>query len=178
VAVVAVSNSNNRLVDFESAGPTYANIGAGGGAGNDNTFFIQGAQAGSRKVVNTDARGFWVSGFSAVNMSAADDSVLLFKGALLDYVDVNSAGFNAFIASTTNSNPASSASYEYLLHDNGSQGAGEFQYPLLGGWIFTAIDPNVTAWRDVVNGSPAITGIIAFGISAGLAVGVATCACV
>jgi hypothetical protein len=174
MAAVAISDSNNRVEDFEGAGPTYANIGAGAAGGNDTTFFIQGVQAGSRKVVATDARGFWVSGFVAVNMSAAGDNrVLLFKGNLTDYVDVNSAGFNAFIASASAVNPTNSDSYEYLLHDDGSQGVGEFQYPILGGWIFEAIDPNVPEWIDVINGTIDLTAVDYFAISAGLANGAA-----
>ena len=171
---ITVDDSNNRVEDMEGVGPTVSNIGSGGGGSIDNTFFIQGSQAVSRKVTNTSARGMWISGFTAINMSAAGDNrVWLFKGTLLDYVDVNSNGFNAFIASNSATSPSLSDSNEYLLHDNGTQGQGEFQYPILGGWIFQAIDPNVSEWIDVINGTPDLTAIDFFGISAGLTTGVA-----
>ena len=52
---ITVDDSNNRVEDMEGVGPTVSNIGSGSGGSIDNTFFIQGSQAVSRKVTNTSS---------------------------------------------------------------------------------------------------------------------------
>jgi len=44
--------------------------------------------------------------------------------------------------------------------------AGNDYYPVTGGWLILCIDPNVLAWRDVVTGTPSLTGIDYYGLAA------------
>ncbi len=162
MAAVVVTDSNNRVEDMETS-PTITNIGAGQAGGVETVTFIQGAQSISRKVVNTAYRGTGVS-FTAVDMTAGDDLVVLIKALLTDELDVNSLGFEARIGSSTTNYNA------YIFVDDGT--LPDRPVPPRSGWKLEAVDPSVTAWVDRQPASaPTVTAITDVQVACGLANG-------
>ena len=72
---MAVTSLLTSLENFESS-PSYFNIGSGGGASDDTNAFIEGAQAGGRRVDNATDKGFGAT-FTAADLSAANQHVRL-----------------------------------------------------------------------------------------------------
>jgi hypothetical protein len=171
MAVVALSNSNNRREDFEGT-PSFTSIGGGAGAAKELVTYLQGIASGSRKVTATTSAGFWVNIGTTVDMTTGDDKVWMIKILLYDYTDLNATGFRVRLGDTT------AAYYEYLLADNASTGLGNaLRYRavggVLGGWLCEPLNPNVTAWRDFSSGSPSLTIVDEYAVTAALATGAA-----
>ena len=161
MAVVVVQNSNNRRDDFEGAVSGTNNIGSGPGPSADPDFFIQGAQSWGRRINNANAdNGFGFTDGATVDMTAGDDSTWMAKVLLTNIGSMGTGGVKVRIGSAT------SAYYEYLLRDEGSQGDdGEFEYPIKGGWLIEPVNPNVSAWRDGTTGSPSLTAVDYFAVT-------------
>ena len=164
MAVVAISDSNNRAEDFEGT-PSFTSIGGGAGAGKETVTFFQGAASGSRKVVASGGAGFWVTAAATTDMTSGDNGVWLCKVLLYDSADLNSTGFRVRLGGDQ------SNYYEFYLADDGTQ--GDIDYPPKGGWLIRPINPNVTAWRDASTGSPALTAVDEFAVTAAVATGAA-----
>ena len=147
MAAVAISDSNNR-VDAAEATTNWSKI--GNSLAQEPDFVWQGSFAVSSKVGTTAGGHSCAPG--AVDMTTGDNQVCLFKALWSNY-------------SVLTSNPAalhrigssSSAYYEYYIADDGTQ--GDIDYPPRGGWLITPINPNVTAWRDGVTGSPNLASV-------------------
>lgn len=165
MAVVVVTNSNNSREDFEGT-PSFTSIGGGAGAGKELVTFLEGAASGSRKVTGSASTGFWVNAAAGVDMTQAnDDRVWMCKILLYDYADLNSTGLRVRIGSDT------SNYIEYLLADDGTR--GDADHPVLGGWLIMPIDPNEVAFRDFTTGTPSLTAVDQFAVTAALATGAA-----
>jgi hypothetical protein len=168
MAVVSVSDSNNRAEDMEGT-PTVTDIGAGAGGGKETVTFYEGLASISRKVTNTTLRGTGTTVGTPVDMTAGDNTTWLSKTFLSDYLDVNSVGCLVRLGDTT------ANTYDYILFDDGTlgdRGIGQ-TLPPSGGWLIAPVNPNVTAWRDAVNGSPTLTAVDVFQVGCGLATGAA-----
>lgn len=163
MAVVAISDSNNRAEDMETS-PTVVDIGAGAGGGVDTVEFFQGAQSVSRKITNSTIRGTGVS-FTAVNTTTGDNQVLLWKCILYDEGDVNSVGFLARVGSST------ANYYDYIFSDDGT--LGDRPVPPRKGWRIEALAPNVADWHDAAGGTISPSAITHVYGAAGLASGTA-----
>jgi hypothetical protein len=70
---MAVSSNLTSLEDFE-AGPTYNNIGSGGGANDDTNAPIEGVTCGGRRLDNQTDKGFMAT-ITSVDLSAAGEHV-------------------------------------------------------------------------------------------------------
>lgn len=159
MTVVSVSDSNNRLEDFEGS-PSLTSIGGGGGPAQDNSWYFQGAYSAGRKDNNTSSTpfGFWVTTSSSVNMTTGDDTVWMAKLYDSDYTDLNATGLRVRLGGDQ------SNYLEYAIADDGSQ--GDIDVRVVGGVFITPIDPNVTAWRDWATGTPALTAVDEFAVTA------------
>jgi hypothetical protein len=169
MTVVVVSDKNARVQDMEGA---YGgvNIGAGPGGNDDTEQIYEGIQSWGRQVGNVAARGLSV-GITAVNMTEPSASVFMVKTIVTNKVAINSAAYNLFIGDGA----AGTDAYRYVIADDGTLEAvvgsapGDRIYPIKGGWLVLAVNPNITAWRDEVVGTPpTLTAIDEFGVSSGM----------
>jgi hypothetical protein len=162
VAAIVVSNSNNQVDNFEGAVSGTTNRGGGAGVGVEPDIIYQNTQAWSRKVSAAGGAGWWWTDGATWDLTAAADKNIMVKINLTNKDAINSFGIRYGVGHTT------SDVYEYLIKDDGTQGIGEFEYPIKGGWLVFMLDPNVTAWRDFTTGTPDLTIADVFGIIAGL----------
>lgn len=147
MAVVAISNSNNR-VDAAEATTNWSKI--GNSLAQEPDFVYQGSFAISSKVSTTLAGHSCAPG--SVNMTTGDNIVCMFKALWTNY---------SVLAATPSAahriGSSSSAYHEYYIADDGTQ--GDIDYPVRGGWLISPINPNVSAWRDATVGSPTLTAV-------------------
>jgi hypothetical protein len=147
VAVVAVSDSVNRLDDADAL-TNWVKVGAA--LAQEGDFVYQGSFSVSGKV-GTSSQGHYLDVTSAtggtVDMTAAGDKVAMYK-AIWTTSGILQSTPSAEVrigSSTTNYNA-------YYIADDGSR--GDIDYPVKGGWLISPIDPNVSAWPDVITATP------------------------
>lgn len=160
----SVSDSNNRIEDMEGS-PSNTNIGSGQAGGTDADFLLQGTQSFGRKIntLNTDY-GFWIT-VTSVNMTAGDDNVWMAKILLTNKDALNAGGASGGIKLRLGS--GTGAYHGYLVADEGTLGDNaDLQYPTRGGWLILPIDPNVSSWRTFTQGSPSLTAVTHFAVTA------------
>jgi hypothetical protein len=162
MAAPVITDSNQRVDDFEGAVSGTTNRGGGAGVGVEPDIIYQGAQAWSRKVSAAGGAGWWWTDGVTWDLTAAADKNIMVKINLTNKDAINSFGIRYGVGHTT------SDVYEWMIKDDGTQGVGEFEYPIKGGWLVFMLDPNVTAWRDFTTGTPDLTIADVFGIAAGL----------
>jgi len=131
---MAVASQLTSLETFESS-PTYANIGSGGGAGDNTDVFIEGAQSGGRRIDNTSDKGFMAT-ITAVDLSAAGEHVKIW---CFCFHWSNVTGFTARLQSGTN------------VYDNHEYGAANV--PVIGGWVPLWVDVSRTPDSQGSSGS-------------------------
>jgi hypothetical protein len=166
MAVVSISDSNNRAEDMEGT-PTVTDIGAGAGGGKETVTYFQGLASISRKITSVALRGTGTTVATPVNMTTGDNTTWMSKTLLTDYLDINSVGWLVRCGSTT------ADYYDYILLDDGTLGDRSSSDFPRGGWIVEAVNPNVTAWRDASGGTADLTAMDVFQTGAGLATGAA-----
>ncbi len=160
MAAVVNEDGNLRRQDMEGAVSATTTIGAGPGANTFVEAIYQGIQTWGRKANSANAlRGFFCT-ITTIDMTAAGDEVVMWKASLVNSAAIDVLGMRARIGS------AVTAYYEYIIHDDGTLGAGEFLYPVKDAWIIQPIDPNVVAWRDSVTGTPSLTAVTEIALSA------------
>lgn len=162
MAAPALTDSNQRVDDFEGSVSSTTNRGGGAGVQTEPDFVYQGVQAWSRKVSNSGGAGWWWTDGVTWDLTAAADQHMMVKILLTNKDSLNSFGIRFGVGHTT------SDVYEWLIRDDGTQGGGEFEYPIKGGWLVFSLNPNVTAWRDFTTGTPDLTIADVFGLIAGL----------
>ena len=160
MAVVAVTNSNNRLTDADST--TGWSSDGGGGAGPqlepDLGYQLTSGSnlAVSRKVGTTKGGHAYTHG-STTDMTAEANQVVMCKGVW--YNSLNAAAYPACGFRIGN---ASANQNEYSVIDDGGQGDLDADPKQLVRII--PIDPNVVAWPDIITGTVTLTAIDFFGI--------------
>lgn len=156
MAVVAVTDNNTRHDAAETTG-NWNKI--GNSLSQEPDVFYQGSFAISSKI-GTTLGGHYVATGANRDMTTAALAVVMMKGNWLN-------------KNVLTSNPAalhrlgsgSAAYYLFYIADDGTQEAilgarpGDNVYKALGGFIITPINPNLTAWRDGVVGSPVLTAV-------------------
>jgi len=160
MAVVAVTDSNNRLTDADT-NTGWANDG-GGGAGPQNEpdlgyQLTSGSNYSVSRKVGTTKGGHIYTHGSTVDMTAEANQVLMAKGVW--YNAINAAAYPACGFRLGNSD---TVHYEYAVYDDGAQGDLTPDPKQL--FRIIPIDPNVAAWPDVISGSVALGTVDAFGI--------------
>lgn len=117
----------------------------------------QNALAVNKKVTATVLTGIELAG--AGSQSFSTYPLCFVKSYVADFGDVDATfGVSYGIGSS------SSAYYKYNIAGSGAQLGVYSAYPPQGGYILTAIDPNIAAWRDGSGaGSPTLTAADWFG---------------
>ena len=165
MAVVSTSDNNNRLDNLDGGVSGTGNIGGGPGPTNSapaDELPYQGAGCWLRRI-NSTATDFgweWTAG-TTTDMTVSDDRSWMYK-VILTNPDALGAAANVgnlkIRIGSTNSDY-----YTYWVSDEGSRGEDQPVYPPKKGWIISAVDPNVSAWRDEIVGSPVLTAVDYFG---------------
>jgi hypothetical protein len=116
----------------------------------------EGANAISNKV-GTAAGGVELGNSTGTHDLATTPKVILYKCIATNNAALNvigSTGMIHYIGSGTTTDR-----YEYYTH-------GSDAYPLAGGWVFDLIDPNIVGYSDVTAGSPDLTLVNYWAVSA------------
>lgn len=153
MAVVTVLADNTRLSTADNT-TNWGNIGGGAGIGSEPDIVYQGTAAVSRKI-STSRRGLEYTHSSVTDLTSGRTTWLC-KVNATNYAALQVVANPGAIIYLGGS---STVNYEY-------QFLGGDTYPIKGGWVIEAIDPNVAAHRDATNGSPNIAQIDYFGIDA------------
>lgn len=163
---VAVVVFNGTRVDSLD---TNSDTGHWGGSGPVPSAEAQNAYQNSLCVNKlSDATGFegidFDPGSGALDMTLAANRLWFVKVYVNDSFDVNATfGVAAGIGSANN------AFYKYNIAGSGAKLAVYDKYPAQGGYILTAIDPNIVAWRDGSGtGSPSLTAVDWFGVQSAM----------
>ena len=163
MAAVAVAFDGTRVDDADAVG-NWDILDTTNKAALNNDFFIQGTGAISIKAT-TSLGGSEYEAAATVDFTSPK-RVVLFKnlittlGVLLDRGQ-NDPGSDQLITGGLNNRVGSDQDNYNLYYIHGKD-----TYPPAGGWIVTAIDPNLTEWIDEVWGTPVITAVDYYAIQA------------
>lgn len=158
---VNASDSNTNWGNWDSAG---------GSPAAESPIAYQNNLAVNKKINSSTLGGIdYDPSSGALDMTAAANKLWFFKGIVSDSFDLNATfGVAAGIGSANN------AFYKYNMAGSGSALSVYNNYPVQGGYLITAIDPNIAAWRDGSGtGSPSLTAVDWFGVQASFIVGAA-----
>jgi hypothetical protein len=154
---ITVTNSNNRRNDAEATTNWASDGGGGAGPQNEPDLVYQNTQAVSRKIGTTLGGLAFTEPSGSVDMTAAADSLMMFKG-----VWVNSAALVAAPSARHKIGSSSGNWYGYQIVDDGTR--GDIDAPPTRLWTISSINPNVAAWRDFITGTPNLAAVTYFGI--------------
>ena len=173
-ATVRATNTNNRVNDSD-ANTNWGNWGSGGGApASEAQLAYQGSGAVNTQVKTTSLDGIdYDPGTGALNMTTGghDGGRMLWvvKVIVGDSFDLNATeGVRVAMGSANN------AYYYYNVAGTGEvSNTGVYNtYPDQGGYLITAIDPNVSTWRTA-SGSPTLTAFDWYGAQCAMVTGAA-----
>lgn len=173
MAVIAVTNNNISVQDFEAAlSPTVVfDSGSGKASALEAVTFFEGVQSQSRKVTSTgttiNGTGIDIAADTPALHDVSTGEVIMAKFLLTDQAAVNDIGLGFRVGSS------SANLYRWIIVDDGTLGdrSADDVGLIRGGWIAVAIEPSNLDWFDVLDGSaPTLTAITHFQVFAGLSV--------
>lgn len=168
---IAVVVFNGTRVNSSDTNTNWGNWGSSGGSpAAESPIAYQGGLAVNKKINSSTLGGIdYDPGSGALDMTAAANKLWFFKGIVSDSFDLNTTfGVAAGIGSANN------AFYKYNMAGSGSALPVYNEYPPQGGYLITAIDPNIAAWRDGTGtGTPSLTAVDWFGVQADFIIGAA-----
>lgn len=135
----------------------------GGGPASEAQLAYEGGLAVNQKVNSTTSLDGidYDPGANALDMTAAANKLWFIKTIVADSFDLNTTyGVNIGLGSS-NANY-----YEYNMAGSGSNLTVFNDYPVQGGYLITALDPNITEWRENTVGTPDLTAVDWFGVQA------------
>lgn len=140
---------------------------SGGSPGAEPQLKYQGTNAVNKKVNSTSSRGGVGYGHtSTVNMTTTSNPLWLVKAKVADAGDLNTTyGCEVAIGSSSTAYYSYNVSGSGANNDQYSSGYNS-QGGLAEGYIITAINPNVSQWRESTTGSPSLTGVDFFAFAA------------
>lgn len=150
---------NGTRVNASDANTNWAKVNAGGGSpAAEAPIAYQNSLAVNVK--NNNAAPANLGGIEydpasgAVDMTAAANRLMFVKAIVSDSFDIDpTLGAEIWIGS------ASTAYYNYVISGTNANLSVYDSYPPQGGYLITAIDPNIAAWREGTTGSPSLTAI-------------------
>jgi hypothetical protein len=169
MAVAAVVFNGTR-VNSSDASTSWGNWGSSGGApASESPIAYQGGLAVNKKINSSSLGGIdYDPGSGAVDMTSATRRLWFVKTIVSDSFDLNATyGVNIGVGSS-NAN-----FYNYNVAGSGANLSAYNNYPVQGGYLITAIDPNIAAWRESTNGTPVLTTVDWFGVQADFIIGAA-----
>ena len=168
MATVTVSFDGSRLNDSDS-NTNWGNFVIGGGApASEYPLAYQvtsGTTSGAvnKKITSSAARqGVDYNHGTGQDMTAAATKLWFAKCYISDSFDLNTTwGVELAIGSGDTTND-----HRYNVAGSGSNLSVYNQYPAQGGYLITSIDPEITAWREAVNGTPNWASVVWFAVGA------------
>lgn len=151
---------NGTRVNASDSSTDWANFGSTGPApAAEAQLAYQNSLAVNKRINSTSLGGLdYDPGTGALDMTAAANRLWFVKVIVADSFDLNATyGVNIVFGSANN------AYYEYNVAGSGSNNPAYSSYPAQGGYLITAIDPNIAAWRENAVGSPNLTAVDYFG---------------
>ena len=169
---VTVSWVGYTRINDSNTNTNWGNWGSAGGSPSaESPIAYQGGLAVNKKINSSSLGGIdYDPGAGAVDMSAATGTHFLWfaKAIASDSFDLNATyGMKLALGSANN------AYYEYNVAGSGANNSRYSQYPVQGGYLITAIDPNISFWREATQGTPALTAVDWFGLQCAFIVGAA-----
>lgn len=140
-------------------------VGGGQAPASEAQNAYQNALAVNKKVTASVLTGIELAGAGSQSMTTYP--LCFVKSYVADFGDLNTTfGVSYGIGSS------SSAYYKYNIAGTGAQLSAYNTYPAQGGYILTAINPNIAAWRDGSGaGSPTLTAADWFGSQCNMILG-------
>lgn len=168
MAVVSVSFDGSRLNDSDS-NTNWGNFVVGGGAPASEFPLAYQVTSGTttgavnKKITSTTARqGVDYNHGTGQDMTAAATKLWFAKCYISDSFDLNTTwGVELAIGSGDTAND-----HRYNVAGSGANLTAYSQYPAQGGYLITSIDPEITAWREAVNGTPNWASVVWFAVGA------------
>lgn len=161
---------NGTRLNDSNSNTNWGNWGSSGGApASESPIAYQGGLAVNKKINSTTLGGIDYDPVSGgLNMTLPANRLFFAKVIASDSFDLNTTyGMSVGIGSANN------AYYQYNVAGSGSNLPVYNEYPVQGGYLITAIDPNISAWRESTTGSPSLTAVDWFGVQGAFIVGAA-----
>lgn len=166
MAVAVVVFNGTRVDSLDTNSNTGHWVGGGGAPSAEAQNAYQNALCVNKKTTSTSLAGIdFDPGSGAVDMTGTTNPLWFVKVYVTDAFSLNTTfGVAAGIGS------ALTAYYKYNIAGTGAKLSVYNSYPAQGGYLLTAIDPNIAAWRDVSGtGSPALNAVDWFGVQCAFA---------
>jgi len=168
MATVSVSFDGSRLNDSDS-NTNWGNFVVGGGAPASEFPLAYQVTSGTttgavnKKITSSTARqGVDYNHGTGQDMTAAATKLWFAKCYVSDSFDLNTTwGVELAIGSGDTAND-----HRYNVAGSGANLTAYSQYPAQGGYLITSIDPEITAWREAVNGTPNWASVVWFAVGA------------
>ena len=168
MAVFAVAFNGTRVNSMDTNANIGHWVGSGGTPASEAQNAYQNSLAVNKKVNASILTGIdYDPGSGGIDMTAAANLLWFVKVYVADFGDVDTTfGVSVGIGSANN------AYYKYNLAGSGAALSVYNKYPSQGGYILTAINPNIAAWRDGSGaGSPSLTAVDWYGAQCNMIVG-------
>lgn len=168
MAAVTVSFDGVRVNDSD-ANTNWGNFVVGGGAPASEFPLAYQVTSGTttgavnKKVNSTTARqGVDYNHGSGQDLTAAATKLWFCKIYVADAFDLNATwGVEVAMGSADTNND-----HRYNIAGTGANLSVYDQYPAQGGYLITSIDPEITAWREAVNGTPNWASVVWWAVGA------------
>ena len=167
---VAVVVFDGTRVNPSDANTNWGNWGSSGGSpAAESPIAYQNALAVNKKINSSSLGGIdYDPGAGALDMTAAVNMLWFVKTIVSDSFDLNTTYGVSIGMGSSNAD-----FYQYNVAGSGSNNPAYTNYPVQGGYLITAIDPNIAAWRESTTGAPDLTAVDWFGVQADFIVGAA-----
>jgi hypothetical protein len=168
MAVFAVAFDGTRVFAMDTNTNIGHWVGSGGTPASEAQNAYQNGLAVNKKVTASVLTGIDLDPApSVVDMTSATRRLWFIKVYVADFGDVNATfGVSAGVGSSN------ADYYKYNLAGSGAKLSVYDKYPSQGGYILTAIDPNIAAWRDGSGvGTPDLTNVDWYGAQCSMIVG-------
>ena len=168
MATVSVSFDGSRLNDSDS-NTNWGNFVVGGGAPASEFPLAYQVTSGTttgavnKKITSSAARqGVDYNHGTGQDMTAAATKLWFCKIYVSDSFDLNTTwGVEVAMGSSDTAND-----HRYNIAGSGANLSVYNTYPAQGGYLITSIDPEITAWREAVNGTPNWASVVWFALGA------------
>ena len=171
---MATVTADNTRVNDADANTNWGNYNSTGSApAAEPQLKYQGNNAVNKKITNTTSRGGidYDPGANALDMTASGNKLWICKVKIADAGDLNTTyGVEVGLGSQNNAyysyNVAGSTANSPQFTDGYSSQGG-----LAEGYLIVAIDPEIAAWRENTTGSPTLTAVDYYNVTAPIVTG-------
>ncbi len=162
---------NGTRINSSDTATNWGNFGSTGPSpAAESPIAYQGGLAVNKKINSSTLGGIdYDPGTGAVDMTTDSNRLWFIKAIASDSFDLNTTFGMAIAVGSANNQY-----YKYNVAGSGAQLSVYDDYPVQGGYLITALDPNISTWRDGTGvGTPSLTAVDYFGLQAAFIVGAA-----